>query len=271
MGLDLTVSLTKTTTEFEFIKNKLINTEDLNLHKNSYNKYYRLNWFGVGKERKFSNFIMDFLTKTNKEKLSASVNIKNAKANPTKLFLVTGYKKTRFQENQYYQEVVFGESIKKVKNCRSAKLGNILKLHKAVDYGKDVFLNRFKIYDFNMLITNRFSSVLDMIALGSWGGGNGDSYVLKHTDKGITVYECSEQCINEDEDQYEMVEDEIYVLEELDLFTEKLNENILFLERFIENNVNEDYGYIASNNLTLLLMVKEFLNNKDSELFSYFG
>jgi hypothetical protein len=266
MGLDLTVSLTTGSNDFNFIKNELINIEDLFLNKSSYCKYYRLNWSGVGIERNFSNFILNLIQKTRNEKLEHSFTLREVKNNPKKLFVVTGYEESKYGK-RFIETIESGKSIRKGK-------GNTLKLKKQGYSRKDVFLNKFKIYEFNGFITDIYSSVLDIICLGKWAGSNGESYSLEHSEKGISVFEFNyeeiENSENPEEPEWTEIKNEIYVLEDINLFKESIEKNIQALE-FVLKSDNHSWNYIASNNLTLLLMTKEFIESKDATLVSYFG
>lgn len=265
----------------------------------SINKYYLLNWSGVTMERKFMAIYSDFFQKTRQDLLTMRTTLKQSRTNKTKFVLVTGKKRTKIGRNKFatydYFDVVPLKYISKGK-------GNFLKIK---SYWKADTVSQFKIYNVDSI--SGYLSVLTLIALGRWEGSNGEVFVLKHNDENtISAYretyhqsECEEEIDDDDQDTEinennveltEYVNEDINEDEEDDnedgyyettevlklsqndfaVIVDEINRSYNAMKTYVEKGIKE-YSYIAKNNLTLLTMMKEFLDNKDTELSSYFG
>lgn len=276
MGLDLTVTLKdvnengilKSEICQSIINNTLASNDDAR-YNGMYSKYYRLNWSGVRTEREFMYAIQFFnLSKAERNALLVSKTRIKKKG----VYLVEGETNGRFSKTKYgFQKVVMGYSIKREKR-------NLIRIGAKGKYTDVNFISKYKIYelhsgDYDFVRVESHPSVVDLISLNRWEGSNGEVYVLQWNNEGhIVANSVARRYVDENDDEgVEEVTPLISISKPflINSLIQDVDDIVKSLEYFL-TNVTEQH-YIARNNLTLALMLQKFLQNKDTELVSYYG
>jgi hypothetical protein len=275
MGLDLTVSLESNKDHDEVlletmktITNGMTDIEYLYSGDKYISTYYRLNWGGVTAERIFSFILLSFALLSKEEKQKRKITLKQARKLKDGVVIVTGISK-------WYYGLTEVEKIVTTKSLKKGK-GNIIKL-KGYSCRENTYVSKYNIYKIDNM--KRFPSVLSFISLGTWGGSNGEVSILRHGliegEKALILFEnkyiaqTEEQISNnEDPDTEEVMTETNLTGEQLQKYTDQVNDYIETLEKYLSTGRDV---YIAKNNLSILYMIQALIRNEQMCLVSVFG